>query len=274
VRVLLLMGLALLASPTWASAAAPTTSTAAAAAQAHPKGQIESSADVSDPIFGVRAKVLGLERGVEMLQWRKVDFPAPPHYEQAWTAERIDSTGFDAAHRNPGDLPFNGQRWWTTEPVLGGRPVSADVLATLDAWTPLKPDLAQLPTNLAVSFQPDGDWLSTSQEPAHPQIGDVRVRWRTIGYVPAPGRAVLVAGRWELPAPAKAVGTVPVASSRSARLSPSARSSGDTLKGLRRTAGDHLIWLVAAGFALILLVLVWKRKNKPKPKPKAKPNRR
>ena len=136
-KVLLLVGLMLIASPTWASAVAPVASTAANSAQTHSKGQIESAADVADPTFRVHAAVLGLERGVEMLQWRKVDFPAPPHYEQAWTAERIDSTGFDAAHRNPGDLPFNGQRWWTIEPVLDGHPVSANVLAKLDAWTPL-----------------------------------------------------------------------------------------------------------------------------------------
>jgi LPXTG-motif cell wall-anchored protein len=269
VKLLALIGLLLLASPAWASSDAPAASTPAATAQAHSKGQIDSAADVADPIFGVHSRVLGLERGVEMLQWRKVDFPAPPHYEQAWTAERIDSTGFDSAHRNPGDLPFNGQRWWTVKPVLDGHPVSADVLAKLDSWTPLKPDLAQLPTNLAVSFQPDGDWLSTSQDPVHPQIGDVRVRWRAIAPSPAPGGAVLVAGRWELPVPTKTVGTVPAAASRFAKV-PGTGSSRDPLEVPRRMVGDHLIWLVAAGIALVLLVLVLARKRKPKSKPKSK----
>ena len=231
----------------------------AMATQTTPQGQVESAAAVADPMFGVHAKVIGLERSVEMLQWRKVDFPTPPHYEQAWTAERIDSSGFDAAHRNPGELPFNGERWWTAEPKLDGHPVSADVLAALDAWSPLKPDLAQLPTNLAVSFQPDGDWLSTSQDPAHPEVGDVRVRWRVIEHAPAPAGAMLVAGRWEMPAKAT------TAASSAAAPSPSASTAVDreVHAWVQRMFDDPLTWRIAGGLVLasLLLLLAWKRRR-------------
>jgi hypothetical protein len=231
--------------------------TTSPATKTSPQGQVESTAAVADPIFGVRAKVLGLERGVEMLQWRKVDFPAPPHYEQAWTAERIDSSGFDAAHRNPGDLPFNGERWWTAEPKLDGHPVSAGVLTALDAWTPLKPDLTQLPTNLAVSFQPDGDWLSTSQDPADPEVGDVRVHWRVIEHAQAPSGAMLVAGRWELPAKATAAATSSVVPS----TSTSTAQESEVSAWVRRMFGDHLTWFVVGGLVLALLLLAWKRRR-------------
>ena len=243
-------------SPAPANAATASAATPPPALQT-PQGQVESAAAVADPVFGVHAKALGLERGVEMLQWRKVDFPAPPHYEQAWTAERIDSSGFDAAHRNPGDLPFNGERWWTTEPKLDGHPVSTDVLAALDAWSPLKPDLTQLPTNLAVSFQPDGDWLSTSQDPAHPQVGDVRVHWRVIEHAPAPAGAMLVAGRWELPAKTTTAATSAAASSPSA----STAQNGEAYAWMQRMFGDHLTWWVVGGLVLALLLLAWKRRR-------------
>jgi hypothetical protein len=190
-----------------------------------------------------------------MLQWRKVDFPAPPHYEQAWTAERVDSNGFDAAHRNPGDLPFNGERWWTAEPKLDGHPVSTDVLAALDAWTPLKPDLTQLPTNLAVSFQPDGDWLSTSQDPAHPQVGDVRVHWRVIEHAPAPAGTMLVAGRWELPARATATPATVSSPPTSAAVNRDVRAWVQSL------FGDHLAWWVVGAVVLGLLLLALKRRR-------------
>jgi len=243
-------------SPTPVGATTATAATPSPATQTPPRGQVESAAAVADPVFGVHAKALGLERGVEMLQWRKVGFPAPPHYEQAWTAERIDSSGFDAAHRNPGDLPFNGERWWTVEPKLDGHPVSPDVLAALAAWTPLKPDLSQLPTNLAVSFQPDGDWLSTSQDPAHPQVGDVRVHWRVIERAPAPAGTTLVAGRWELPVGAAAAGASAVAP-------PSASTVPDGEVGawVRRMFGDHLTWWVAGVLVLGLLLLALKRRR-------------
>ena len=211
-------------------------------------GQIESSAEVSDPDFGVHARVLGLERRVEMLQWREVDSPAP-HYEQAWSAERIDSSRFDIAYRNPGDLPFNGARWWSANVQLDGHPVSADVLAALDAWTPLKPDLSQLPTNLAVSFQPDGDWLSTSLDPAHPRIGDVRVRWSRIETASAPAGTVLIAGRWELPAPVRSVAT----GQQPVSLPPHG--------WIQRVFGDHMTLLLVIGMAFALILLVWKHRR-------------
>ena len=232
------------------------------AAQAHPQGQIESSVAVSDPMFHVSTKALGLDRGVEMLQWRKVESAAaPPHYEQAWTAERIDSSGFDAAHKNPNDLPFNGERWWSVDPKLDAHPVAADVLAALDSWSPLKPDLTQLPTNLAVSFQPDGDWLSTSQDPAHPQVGDVRVHWRVIAHAPAPAGAMLVAGRWEMRASPEAFVTLGANLPPPAATPASAASTSDMRGWLRRMLGDHLTWWIVGGLVLALLLLAWKRRR-------------
>jgi len=228
----------------------------------HPQGEIKSAAEVADPTFGVHGNVLGLERSVEMLQWLKVDFPLPAHYERAWTSERIDASGFDATHKNPGDLPFNGERWWTTDPTLDGKPVSPDVLAKLETWTALKPDLSQLPANLAVSFQPDGDWLSTSQDFAHPQIGDVRVRWRTIERASAPVGAQLVAGRWELPAPGKAVAATPAVPARSTTKAPATGSNSDLQAWLRSVSSDDLLWLVVAGIVLAGLLLFRKRRRR------------
>jgi hypothetical protein len=229
----------------------------ASTATAQPRGQIESAVAVVDPMFGIHANVLGLERRVEILQWRKVDFPAPPHYEQAWSAERIDSAAFDAAHRNAGDLPFNGERWWSSDPKLDGHPVSAQVMSVLDAWTPLRPDLSQLPTNLAVSFQPDGDWLSTSQNPAQPQVGDVRVRWRVIAQALAPSGAVLIAGRWEMPAPVASAAT----STATSQGSPPTPSANATREWAQRLFGEHLAWWVGGGLALALVLLAWKRRR-------------
>ncbi len=245
-------------TPAPAATTPATAPTQAAPEQVHPQGQIESAVAVNDPVFHVGAKALGLERSVEMLQWRKVDVPAPPHYEQAWTAGRTDSSAFDAAHMNTGDLPFNGERWWTTDPKLDGHPVSADVLGALDSWTPLKPDLSQLPTNLAVSFQPDGDWLSTSQDPAHPDIGDVRVRWRVIAHASAPTGAALVDGRWELPvASATAATSVAVQPPQSEPVAP----GSDLPAWTQRMFGDHATWLIVAGFVLALLLLARKRRR-------------
>ena len=250
----------LLAMPTRASAQAagstaskPQTASSAQAAQ--PQGKIESKAVVTDPDFGVHANVIGLERRVEMLQWRRTDFPAPPHYEQAWVAGIVDSSGYDARHRNPGDLPFNGARWWSADARLDGHPVSASVLGVLDAWTPFKPDPSQLPTNLSVSFQPDGEWLSTSQNAAHPQIGDVRVRWSAIERAPAPAGTMLVDGHWDLPATAAA------SAANSSAPPAAAEQPAASTPWWSRLFGDRLMWLLAAGALLALALIVWKRQR-------------
>ena len=257
-KTLLLALLFAVPAQTVMPAPAKTTTVAAPAAvvaQIHPQGQIESVAIVTDPDFGVHAKALGLERSVEMLQWRKLDFPAPTHYEQAWVAGRVDATGYDVTHRNPGDIPFNGERWWSADPKLDGHPVSADVLAALNVWTLLKPDLSQLPTNLAVSFQPDGDWLCTSQDPKHPAIGDVRVRWRLLEHASAPMGAVLIAGRWELPS--ASVSTITTTNAIAHPPSP----SGGTGGWMQRVFDDHLMWLIVAGLVLSAALLIWNRRR-------------
>jgi len=131
------------------------------------------------------------------------------------------------------------------------------VLAALDTWSPLKPDLTQLPTNLAVSFQPDGDWLSTSQDPAHPQVGDVRVHWRAIEHAPAPAGTMLVAGRWEMPARAATAAASTVVPSPSA----STALDGEVRAWVQRMFGDHLTWWIVGGIAIALLLLAWRRRR-------------
>jgi hypothetical protein len=239
---------------TAASAAKPHAAVVSQSA-ATPKGKIESKATVTDPDFHVHANLIGLERRVEMLEWRRTDDPAPPHYEQVWVAGIVDSSGYDAKHRNPRDLPFNGARWWSSDARLDGHPVSASVLGALDAWTPFKPDLSQLPMNLSVSFQPDGEWLSTSQDPGHPQVGDVRVRWSAIERTTAPTGIVLVDGHWELPATTAATAAGAPGSKTAAEQAPASASWWSKL------FGDRLPWLIGAGVLLGLALLVWKRRR-------------
>lgn len=226
----------------------------AQAEPAKPQGTIESGVVVSDPDFHVGGTAIGLERRVEMLQWQRADSPAPLHYVRAWVAGVVDSSRFDARHRNPGDLPFNGARWWTTQAKLDGHPVDAAVLGALDAWTPIEPDPARLPANLAASFQPDGDGLSTSQDPRHPQIGDVRVRWRQIVTAAAPVGIVLIDGRWDLPENVAVVGTNPVA----VAATPTPAPAASWWSGL---FGTRLPWLIGAGVLLALAMIVrWRNR--------------
>ncbi|MFN3902868.1 hypothetical protein [Rehaibacterium terrae] len=168
----------------------------AAFAQAAPvpvAGELRAGAELVDPLFGVRARALGLERKVEMLQWRR---RPEGGYAAEWVDGPVDGAGHDPAHANPPWPAFRSERWLSEHAVLAGRAVDPALFAALDGWQPLAVDAAALPPNLAVVFQPDGAGLTSSAVPAAPEIGDLRLRWSVLPEGPVHGQAVERDGRW------------------------------------------------------------------------------
>ena len=229
-----------------------------------PHGEVESTLPVADPIFGFSKRALGLERRVEMLQWQR---DAQGAYVSRWSAAQIDSSGFDKQHANPANLPFNGERWWTRDARLDGQPVSPDLLAALDAWQPYAPNLSQLPPNLAASFGfdhdglenggpdgggRDGSWLSSSQDPKHPAVGDVRLRWRILERASPPAGVALRDGRWDL-------AVTGVAATPKSALAPSAIANQTWIQ---RIFGAHLALLAIVGVVLAILLLLFVRRHR------------
>lgn len=159
-----------------------------------PKGFPDPGAPLSDPDFKVRTRQFGLDRQVEMYQWRIGE----NGYERVWHGALIDSAGFDDAHANPPRLPIDSRRWWAGKPTLDGRPLDPSVLRSLGEWRVLRPNFSRLPVNLAASFQPEGEGLGSAENPLEPRIGDVRVSWRELVLPPLDGRVVLRDGTWQL----------------------------------------------------------------------------
>ena len=150
---------------------------------------------VRDAEFGVVARHYGLERLVEMYQWRA----SGQGYAKAWSARSIDSTGFAPGHANPA-FPLQARRWLAKSISIDGKPLDAEVLAALGQWRDFRPGFSSLPGNLAVTFQPEGDGLGSAENPLDPQIGDLRIRWRELVLPPLQDRIVLRDGHWRLPA--------------------------------------------------------------------------
>jgi len=150
---------------------------------------------VRDAEFGVVARHYGLERLVEMYQWRA----SGQGYAKAWSERSIDSTGFAPGHANPA-FPLQGRRWLAKSISIDGKPLDAEVLAALGQWRDFRPGFSSLPGNLAVTFQPEGDGLGSAENPLDPQIGDLRIRWRELVLPSLQDRVVLRDGRWRLPA--------------------------------------------------------------------------
>jgi hypothetical protein len=134
------------------------TAATAATAQTDPEGFPDPGAPLVDPDFKVGTRQFGLDRRVEMYQWRLGE----NGYERVWHGALIDSAGFDSAHANP---PTNFSR---------------------------------LPANLAASFQPEGEGLGSAENPLEPQVGDVRVSWRELVLPPLAGKVIQRDGTWVL----------------------------------------------------------------------------
>lgn len=190
-----------------------------------------------DREFGVRSDRFGLERRVEMYQWRRDG----AGYRRVWNAAPIDSTAFPAEYRNPMELPLESERWWAPAPTLAGRPLHREVLTALGRWVEFRPDFARLPANLAAAFQPEGNGLGSAENPLAPQVGDLRIRWYELVLPDLEGRVQLRDGTWRLApgavdaslAPADPIIALPAAEARVLR--------------------DPWAW-AAGGFAVVLLV--------------------
>jgi hypothetical protein len=161
----------------------------------HVSGEARADAPVVDEAFGISAPALALRRRVEMFQWQEkrdrrkettsggaTREVVTYRYRSEWSDEAIDSSRFNDAgnHRNPGPLPFENQTWRASQVRIGGFALAPEAAREIGGWQGLAPDQIALPPNLAASFRVAGDWLSTSADPAQPQIGDVRVRFERV----------------------------------------------------------------------------------------------
>lgn len=167
-----------------------------------PQGEPLSGGGVRDPDFGVATRQFGLDRQVEMYQWRASD----DGYRRVWNAALIDSSSFAPGHENPPALPLASVRWWAQDATLDGRPLHMSVLKKLGRWRRFRPGFSRLPANLAATFEPEGDGLGSAENPLDPQIGDLRVSWRELVLPPLAGEVTLRDGVWHpIPAHARAV---------------------------------------------------------------------
>ncbi len=148
-----------------------------------------------DPAFDIQAPALKLERIVEMYQWRErleqqveQKIGALPTtnnvylYERVWSTPVIASGGFKSAaeHQNPTHLPYtNGV--WTADPIkLGAFVLSTGLVAQIQPTMPvILGTNVCVPAALQDKAKRDPEQIYIGQSQAQPQIGDVRIRFRT-----------------------------------------------------------------------------------------------
>jgi len=140
----------------------------------------------SDPEFGLKTDTPLLVRHVEMFQWRELHFGGYVSYELAWVDHLIDASGFvqSAGHTNPASFPITKKKFEAGLVQIGGFRLSPELIRALPGTAVVQPDLKSLPSNLAASFGPNQNYLTTSSQPESPHVGDLRVSWEKIPLQP------------------------------------------------------------------------------------------
>lgn len=165
----------------------------------HFTGQTESFDDLRDPVFGVTASGVELQREVEMYQWDEdeeteereklgggTERVTTYSYEKEWSSTHNDSSTFERpeGHENP-PFPFPGEDF-TADPVVIGDWILGDVfVGKLDRTE----DLPVGEDELARASERWRDRLALHQggyylgeDPSSPQIGDVRVTFEVVPH--------------------------------------------------------------------------------------------
>lgn len=209
-------------------------------AQTDPQGVPQATKAVVDVEFGVSTRQLGLERRVEMYQWREGRVPGA-QYDRTWSSERIDSGTFSAGHDNPVDFPLASREWMPEDIRLDNKPIDLQVLKVLGQWRDYRPNFSALPGNLSATFQPEGDGLGSAINPLDPQVGDLRITWRELVLPPLKEAIAMNNGVWTMAqTPSAGSGTAATAGANDADYSK-----------------NEVAGFVGAGlFVLLLIVLV------------------
>ena len=134
----------------------------------------------TDRQFGIQADVPLLWRVTDMFQWRQIEYAGSTSYELEWVDHPVDSSVFEDSrdHRNPSQMPFGNARYLAGEVRMDGFLLSSSIVLAMPGREDVTPDFSRLRPNLAASFRPVDGHLLTSQDPASPQLGDVRVSWK------------------------------------------------------------------------------------------------
>jgi hypothetical protein len=159
----------------------------------HVAGRVQAAAPLADPDFGLAVDALALERRVEMYQWREkretkeqrklgggTETVTEYRYSLDWDDDAIDSSGFRHAdgHRNPGSLPVGSRKVAAERAKLGAFALGPDIAARFDDWQRF--DVPAEATAALDGFRRVDAGFYRGGDPASPQVGDVRVRFRRV----------------------------------------------------------------------------------------------
>ena len=146
-------------------------------------GRLSVHQPPEDPQLGLQVpEAVILVREVQMLQWQEACEPSPCSLHTTWSSELIDSKQFSepAEENNPDRFPIASDRFVGREVRLGAFVPDPDLLVSSIGLTPRPISLDELSNNLAASFSISDNALFSGNDPEHPAVGDLRIRYSIV----------------------------------------------------------------------------------------------
>lgn len=143
-------------------------------------GMLTADGPARDAQVGISANAALLLRHVEMFAWREHCSGAACSYDTGWGVP-ADSRKFrePKGHENP-PAPFASAQFVAPGLKLGAFGIDPDLLTAQRAPQAYPVTDAGLAPNMAASFSADNGVLYAGGDPAHPQVGMLRVNYRVV----------------------------------------------------------------------------------------------
>lgn len=161
----------------------------------HVTGKAVTEATLADSIFGVSANALKLRREVEMYQWQEhskseekkklgggTETVTTYSYSKEWSGHAINSSSFKkSGHENPGSMPYQHTEQLAQPVTLGAFTLPASLVGKIGGaqQLPVNNNMP-LPKELEGRAQRQDGGFYIGDNPASPQIGDVRIRFEIV----------------------------------------------------------------------------------------------
>jgi hypothetical protein len=221
-----------------------------------------------DPVFGVEAKALQLSRKVEMYQWKQAsksttterlggskETTTTYEYEKEWSEQLQSSKGFKnpAGHTNPASLPYKAETLAASDVTVGDYRIPQRIIASLDGTASAlaldEKSIAAAPTGSSgtgnVKPKLDQGDLYYGGNPADPRVGDVRVRFASMGL-----SEISVIGRQS----GKTIEPYPTQAGRNLEMARVGAFDADVMFAGAMRSNTVMTWVLRVGGFLIMFI--------------------
>ncbi|MBR6134300.1 hypothetical protein IKQ38_02365 [Candidatus Saccharibacteria bacterium] len=136
--------------------------------------KVAAGGNLTDKYFGISKKTYKLKRVVEMYQYKLNE--DTNEYLKVWNEEVIDSSSYDANHKNPDSKAFTSEEYFENNLSLGAFALTDKLVNDIDYDTVLGPD--EISSLYTGQYTLTGEYITNTADMDNPKIGDFRISYK------------------------------------------------------------------------------------------------